>query len=229
MEKSKISKGVLTRIILTRVLPAIIVLMMIFFIPAGTFAYWEAWAYCLCLFIPMALIFTYLTINDPELLERRMKMREKVKEQKTIITASYPGFLLAFILPGFDHRFGWSNVSPAIVVLSLFCFLVGYGFFFYVLRTNSYASRVIEVAADQKVISTGPYAIVRHPMYMSVLMMYLFSPLALGSYWAMIPMILVIPVLVARILNEEKVLEKDLPGYQEYIEKVKFRLIPKFW
>ncbi len=223
------SKGALIRIVLTRAIPAFIILPLMFFLPAGTFDYWEAWAYCLCIFIPMALIFTYLIINDPELLERRMKMREKVKEQKLIIKVSYLVFILAFLLPGFDHRFGWSNVPPAVVILSLFCFLVGYGFFFFVLRENSYASRVIEVANGQKVISTGPYAIVRHPMYMSSMMMYLFSPLALGSYWALIPMLLIIPILVARILNEEKVLEKDLPGYQEYMEKVKYRLIPKFW
>lgn len=229
MKKSSISRVALTGLVLTRAIPAFIILPLMFFLPAGTFNYWEAWVYCLCLFIPMAFIFTYLLINDPELLERRMKMREKVKEQKLIIKISYLVFVLTFLLPGFDHRFGWSKVPPAIVFLSLFCFLVGYGFFFFVLRENSYASRVIEVANGQKVISTGPYAIVRHPMYMSSMMIYLFTPLALGSYWALIPTLLIIPILVARILNEEKVLVKELPGYLEYTREVKYRLIPTFW
>lgn len=229
MEKSTMSKGALVRMVLMRAIPAIIILMMIFFIPAGTFAYWKAWAYCLCLFIPMLIIFTYLIINDPELLERRMKFREKEKEQKSIIKASYPLFLLAFILPGLDHRFGWSHVPVFVVILSLICFIAGYLFFFFVLRANSFASRVIEVAENQKVISTGPYAIVRHPMYLGTLVMYLFSPLALGSYWALIPIISFVPFIIARILNEEKVLLKELPGYLEYTQKVKYHLVPMIW
>jgi protein-S-isoprenylcysteine O-methyltransferase Ste14 len=158
-----------------------------------------------------------------------MKMREREKEQSLIVTLSYPVILLAFILPGLDHRFGWSHVPPAVVILSLLCFLVGYGLFFMVLRQNSFASRVIEVTENQKVISTGIYGIVRHPMYMSILIIYLFSPLALGSYWAVIPALFMIPVLVARINNEEKVLLRDLPGYGEYMQKVKYRFIPKGW
>ena len=229
MKNRSFSKGELTRLVLTRAVPAFIILPLLFFVPAGTFNYWEAWVYIISLLIPMTAVFIYLIKNDPELLERRMKLKEKEKEQKLIIKASYPVFLLAFILPGLDHRFGWSNVSPAVVILALFCYFVGYILFFLVLRANSYASRVIEVAVDQKVISTGPYAIVRHPMYLSMLMIYLFSPLALGSYWAMIPALLVIPVLIARILNEEKVLIKELPGYEEYTHKVRSRLFPKGW
>lgn len=224
MEKKR-----LILLVFSRLIPAIIILPLIFFLPAGTFNYWEAWAYLACLFIPMLLVFLYLVKNDPQLLERRMKMKEEKKDQKLIIKLSYPAFLFSFLLPGFDHRFGWSNAPAAVVILALFCFLVGYGLFFLVLRQNSYASRIIEVADQQKVIKTGMYAIVRHPMYMSVLIIYLFSPLALGSYWSVIPALFIIPVLVARIISEEKILIKELPGYEEYTKEVKYRFIPKGW
>ncbi len=229
MENIQKPNNMATRLILTKVIPAIVAMLIVIFLPAGTFNYWEGWAYLLSLMVPMAFIFAYLIKNDPGLLERRMKFREREKEQSLIVTLSYPVILLAFILPGLDHRFGWSHVPPAVVVLALLCFLVGYGLFFMVLRQNSYASRVIEVSESQKVISTGMYAIVRHPMYMSILIIYLFSPLALGSYWAVIPALFMIPVLVARINNEEKVLLRDLPGYAEYMQKVKYRFIPKGW
>ena len=213
MENIQKSNNMATRLILTKVIPAIVAMMIVIFLPAGTFNYWEGWAYLLSLMIPMAFVFSYLIKNDPGLLERRMKFREKEKEQSLIITLSYPVILLAFILPGLDHRFGWSHVPPPSWYPCFIVFLVGYGLFFMVLRQNSYASRVIEVSESQKVISTGMYAIVRHPMYMSILIIYLFSPLALGSYWAVIPALFMIPVLVARINNEEKVLLRDLPGY----------------
>jgi protein-S-isoprenylcysteine O-methyltransferase Ste14 len=229
MENIQKSDSFISRLILTKVIPAIIVMLIVIFLPAGTFNYWEGWAYFFSLMIPMVFVFNYLIKNDRGLLERRMKFREKEKEQSLIVTLSYPVILLAFILPGLDHRFGWSHVPPIVVILALFCFLVGYGLFFMVLRQNSYASRVIEVAEDQKVISTGMYGIVRHPMYMSTLIIYLFSPLALGSYWAVIPALFIIPVLAARIMNEEKVLRNNLPGYEEYMQKVKYRFIPKGW
>jgi protein-S-isoprenylcysteine O-methyltransferase Ste14 len=229
MENIKKPNNLVATLILTKVIPAIIVLIIIIFLPAGTFKYWEGWAYLLSLMVPMVFVFNYLIKNDPGLLERRMKFKEREKEQSLIVTLSYPVILLAFILPGLDHRFGWSHVPPVVVILALLCFLVGYGLFFMVLRQNSYASRVIEVTENQKVISTGMYGIVRHPMYMSILIIYLFSPLALGSYWAVIPALFMIPVLVARINNEEKVLLRDLPGYDDYMQKVKYRLIPKGW
>jgi len=229
MKDQSASKKELILLVLSRLIPAIIIIPLMFFLPAGTFDYWEAWVYLLCLFIPMALIFVYLLKKDPQLLERRMKMREKEKDQKLIVKLSYPALLLSFLLPGFDHRYGWSDVPAAVVILALFCFLVGYGLFFLVLRQNSYASRIIEVADQQKVIKTGMYGIVRHPMYMSVLIIYLFSPLALGSYWAVIPALFIIPVLVARIITEEKILKKELPGYEDYVKEVKYRFIPKGW
>jgi len=217
------------KMVYARLLVVIPVLLAMFFLPAGTFAYWEAWAYLAILFIPMFFVLTYLLKNEPELLERRMRMREKEAKQKLIIKLSYPYFLLAFLLPGFDKRFEWSNVPVVVVIAADILVLLGYGMIFLVFRENRYASRIIEVEQEQKVISSGPYAIVRHPMYLGVSIMYIFSPLALGSYWAMIPSLLIIPLLVVRIRNEESVLVRELKGYQEYLQKTKYRLFPGIW
>ena len=156
-------------------------------------------------------------------------MREREAEQKLIIKLSYIPFLLAFLLPGFDKRFGWSNVPVGVVVIGDILVLLGYGIVFLVFRENRYASRIIEVEQGQTVIRSGPYAMVRHPMYLGSLLLYSLSPLALGSYWAMIPAILIIPIIVARIRNEESVLARDLNGYQEYMQKTCYRLIPGIW
>jgi protein-S-isoprenylcysteine O-methyltransferase Ste14 len=212
-----------------RLLVSILVLIALFFLPAGTFAYWEAWVYLAILFIPMVFVFVYLLKTDPELLERRLRTREKEGAQKRIIKLSYFYFLLAFLLPGFDRRWGWSTVPLDIVIVADLLVVLGYGIFALVLRENRYASRIIEVEQEQKVISSGPYRIVRHPMYLGMLLMYLFSPLALGSYWAVIPSALIIPLLVARIRNEERVLMRDLKGYPDYIQKTKYRLVPGIW
>ena len=229
MSNSQSSQSELIRMVFVRFLGAILVLSAVFFLPAGTFAYWEAWVYLAILFIPMLFVVIYLLKNDRELLARRMKMREREAEQKLIIKLSYIPFLLAFLLPGFDKRFGWSNVPVGVVVLADILVLLGYGIVFLVFRENRYASRIIEVEQEQTVISSGPYAIVRHPMYLGSLLLYILSPLALGSYWAMIPAILIIPIIVARIRNEESVLARDLNGYQEYMQKTGYRLIPGIW
>ena len=225
----KNSKEKLKATVSIRLLSGFIVLSIIFFLPAGSVAYPEAWAYMSTLFIPMIFVFIYLIKKEPELLARRMKMKEKEKEQKLIIKLSYIPFLIAFLLPGFDKRFGWSNVPVAVVVISDILVLISYGVFFVVLKENPYASRIVEVESEQRVITSGPYAIVRHPMYSVVLLMYILSPLALGSYWAVVPMVFVIPVIIARILNEEKVLKRDLDGYEEYTRKTRYRIIPGIW
>ena len=229
MDNTQSSRGELIRMVFVRILVIIPVLSAMFFLPAGTFAYWEAWVYLAVLLIPLSLVLSYLLKNDPELLERRMRMREKEAEQKLIVKLAYIPFLLAFLLPGFDKRFEWSSIPIAVVILSDIVVLLGYGTVFLVFRENRYASRIIEVEQEQKIISSGPYAVVRHPMYLGELLMYIFSPLALGSYWAMIPAILILPVFVARIWNEESVLARDLKGYREYLQKTKYRLIPGIW
>ncbi len=177
------------------------VMALIIILPSGKWDYWQGWMYIATLFIPMFFMFAYLLKNDPALLERRMRMRERESIQRKIISLSYIYFLLAFILPGLDVRFGWSNMPPLISILANVFVFAGYMVFFWVLVTNSFTSRVIEVEANQKVISSGPYALVRHPMYTGVLIMYLASPAALGSYWALLPAILIVPLLIARIYN----------------------------
>lgn len=222
-------KRQLARITYSRFIMAIPVLGLMFFLPAGTFNYWEAWAYLAILFTPMFFVMQYLLKNDPALLERRMRTKEKAGEQSLIIKLSYVYFLVVFLFPGFDKRFGWSNVPIWMILIADTLVLLGYITVIFVFRENSYASRTVEVDQDQKVIDTGPYAIVRHPMYSGLTMLYVLSPLALGSYWALIPAMLIIPLIVARILSEEEILAKELAGYTEYQQKVRYRLIPFVW
>jgi protein-S-isoprenylcysteine O-methyltransferase Ste14 len=219
----------LGRTVFLRAALALPIMVLIIIGPAGRWDYWQGWMYILILVTPMFFMFAYLLKNDPALLERRMRMREKEVVQRKIISLSYLYFLVAFILPGLDVRFGWSKVPPFVSITADVLVFAGYMIFFWVLVTNSFVSRVVEVESNQRVISTGPYALVRHPMYMGVIIMYLASPFALGSYWAVLPAVFVIPLLIARIYNEEQVLVRDLPGYQEYTQKVAFRLIPGLW
>jgi protein-S-isoprenylcysteine O-methyltransferase Ste14 len=200
-----------------------------FFVPAGTFRYWQAWTYMAILGIPMLCFVAHLMNKEPELLERRMRTREKERRQKTIISLSLPVFIAVLLIPGLDRRFGWSAVPLVIVIMAEIIVLAGYGLGLLVMRENRYASRVIEVEENQKVITTGPYAVIRHPLYLSGLIIYLFSPLALGSFWALLPASLLIFVYGARIRNEEKVLAEKLPGYLEYLQRVKYRLLPGIW
>lgn len=202
---------------------------LMLFLPAGSLNYWQAWIYCGVLFIPMIFVVFYFLKKDPELLERRMRMKEKEEKQKTIIKIGYILFFIGFIIPGLDYRYQWSNVPLYLVISANAIVFLGYIFVFFVLRENSYASRIIEVEIGQKVITTGPYAIVRHPLYLGVLMMYLFTPLALGSYWAMVFFLPLLPLIIARLLNEEEMLLKELPGYKEYCQKTRYHLIPFIW
>ena len=190
MSNTQISQAELIKMVIVRFLGASLVLSAMIFLPAGTWAYWEAWVYLAILFIPMLFVLIYLLKNEPELLVRRMRLREKEEQQKLIIKLSYIPFLLAYLLPGFDKRFGWSNVPVWVVVVADILVLLGYGLIFLVFRENRYASRIVEVEQGQTVISSGPYAVIRHPMYLGALLLYVLSPLALGSYWAMIPAVL---------------------------------------
>lgn len=202
---------------------------LIIILPAGRWDYWQGWMYIATLFIPMFFVLAYFIKNDPALLERRMRMREKESAQRKIIAVSYLYFLVAFILPGLDVRFGWSNVPALVSILANLVVFAGYMIFVWVMTVNSFLSRTVQVDAGQTVVSTGPYAIVRHPMYFGVSLMYIASPLALGSYWALIPALVIVPLLAARILNEEEVLLRELAGYAAYRQKVKYRLLPGIW
>ena len=158
-----------------------------------------------------------------------MHTQEREPQQKWASLLTTAWFLLVFLIPGFDRRFGWSSVPAGIVLAADALVFLGYVLIFAVLRENSYASRVVEVEQGQKVISSGPYSIVRHPLYLGTVVMFTLTPLALGSYWGLIPTPLILPLLAARLLNEEQVLAKELPGYTEYMQKVRFRLIPGIW
>ena len=224
VDKAKLSRKIFFLLFLIVVLYSIL-----FFIPAGTFDYWQAWMYLILLILMMSAMSIFLIKTDPELLQRRMQYSERRKEQKRLIFWSYPLFVLIFIMPGFDQRFGWSNLSPGISIIAEVLVVIAYGFVALVFRENSYTSRIIEVAPDQKVIDTGPYALMRHPMYVGMLLMYFATPLALGSWVAFLVAPLMIPVIVIRIKDEEKTLLEELPGYREYTQKVKYRLIPGVW
>ena len=223
------SREQLLKVVAGRIIMIIPMLMLFFFLPAGTWNYWQAWVYMGVLITPMFFAMIDLIKKDPELLERRMRLREKRSEQRLIIKVSLVFFLLAFILPGFDRRFGWSDVPVGLVIASDICILIGYLIIFRVMQINTFASRVIEVASEQKVIDTDLYSIVRHPMYVGAILLYVASPLALGSYWAVLPAIVIIPIIVVRIKDEEAALDKDLAGYLEYKQRTKYRLIPFIW
>ncbi len=228
MERGTASRDLIIKAV-SRYAMGMLALGVMFFLPAGTLRYWQAWVYMAILFTPMAFLMRYLLKHNPELLERRLQMQERKARQKRIIEVSLFVFLAAFLLPGFDRRFGWSHVHPAVVLAADLIVLIGYGLFVLVLKENRYAARTVEVEAGQKVIQTGPYRVVRHPMYLATLLIYLFSPLALGSYWALIPMLAYPAILVARIRNEERLLLQELEGYGEYMDKVRYRLIPGVW
>ena len=206
-----------------------IIFGLIILISAGTFNYWQVYLYITILIVPMIFVLVYFLKNDPGFLERRTRAKEKEKEQLIIQIVFSLVFLSGFILPGLDKRFGWSEVSSIIVILADIVILLGYLLIFFVFKQNSYASRIVEVEKDQEIITTGLYSIVRHPMYIGVIIMYVPTPIALGSYWGLIPMSTIPLALIFRILNEEKVLRKDLPGYKEYCQKTKYRLIPYIW
>jgi len=214
---------------LVRYLSSLVVISVMLFLPAGTLEFWNAWLYAAALYIPMLFAWIYLTIKDPALLEKRFKTKEKEKTQKAYVILSIVAFVLTFIIPGFDFRYHWSAVPLWLVILSTLLMLGGYIMFFVVMKQNSYASRVIEIQQGQRVIDTGLYSVVRHPMYTAAIIIYGFSPLILGSFYALIPMLFIPALLVMRILNEEKVLTRDLPGYPEYMKRVRFRMIPYVW
>jgi len=214
---------------IARFVSGIVVIGACLFWPAGTLNYWQAWTWLAALFIPMGVSLAYLIRRDPALLERRTRTNETRPEQRLIIAASTLYFLVIFLLPGFDKRYGWSQVPVWLVLLADLGVVAGYGLYILVLQTNSYASRVIEVEQGQQVISTGPYALVRHPMYLGMILLMSATPLALGSFWAFLPSLGLIPLLAIRAKDEEKLLMKELTGYREYMQKTRYRLFPGIW
>jgi len=207
----------------------VVLLGVLLFVPAGTLAWPQAWLLLGILFIPMLCVGLVMLKKNPELLKKRLNAKEKQDEQKDVVRISGLLFLAAFILAGLNYRFGWIILPAWISWVAAVLFLLAYGLYAEVMRENTYLSRIIEVQENQKVIDTGLYGIVRHPMYMSTLFLFLAMPLVLGSLISFLVMLLYIPVIARRIRNEEQVLEKGLEGYTEYKQKVKYKVIPFIW
>jgi len=204
------------------------------FIPAGSLRFWQGWAWLAVFFIPVSFFFLYLYRHDRPLLERRMKMKEEAGEQKLFQIFASLIFFPAFVLAGFDHRFGWSRtylrpVPLWLTLLSLVLVIGSFFLIFWVMRVNSFASRTIQVEAGQTVVSTGPYHFVRHPVYSALGILFIVTPLALGSFVVLPGFVLLIPVFIYRLLSEEKILRKELPGYPEYCLRTRFRVVPLVW
>jgi protein-S-isoprenylcysteine O-methyltransferase Ste14 len=209
-----------------------VVMGLLLFVPAGTIHYWQAWVY-LSIFTGASVLTTlYLIRKDPALLERRMSggpTAEKRPTQRFIMLCTSIGFIALLVVPAFDHRFGWSNVPLCVVLVGDLLVAVGFALIFRVYRENTFSSATIEVIEGQQIISTGPYAIVRHPMYASAFLYLIGTPLALGSYWGLLPIAAMMPFLIWRLLDEERLLAAELPGYSDYQKKVRFRLVPGIW
>ena len=207
----------------------LILVGLLLFLPAFTFNYPGAWLFIGLLFIPMFIMGIVMLIKAPKLLEKRLNNKEKEKTQKGVIALSGLIFPIGFVLSALDFRFAWSEVPTWLVTFASALFLIGYIMYAEVMRENAYLSRTVEVQADQKVISTGLYGVVRHPMYLATLFMFLPLPLILGSLWGLIPFGIYPIIIVIRIINEEKVLTEGLSGYKEYKNKVKYRILPFIW
>lgn len=214
---------------LTKYILGLILVGALLFLPAWTINYPGAWLFIALLFVPMLFMGIALFAKAPALLEKRLNNKEKEKTQQGVIALSGLMFPIGFVLSALDFRFGWSNVPLWLVTVASVLFLVGYGMYAEVMRENAYLSRTVEVQENQTVISTGLYGVVRHPMYLATLLMFLPLPLILGSFWGLIPFSLYPAIIILRILSEEKLLTKELLGYDEYKSKTKYRLIPFIW
>lgn len=207
----------------------VLIIGLLLFIPANTIYYWNGWLFMGLLFVPMFIAGIILMIKNPELLRKRLNAKEKENEQKQVIAVSGLMFLLGFIFAGLNYRYNWIVIPNIVVIISSILFILAYILYAEVLRENTYLSRTIEVQENQKVIDTGLYGIVRHPMYAVTILLFLTIPLILGSIISFL-IFLIYPIVIAkRIKNEEKVLEKDLIGYSEYKKKVKYKVIPFIW
>jgi protein-S-isoprenylcysteine O-methyltransferase Ste14 len=206
-----------------------IVVCLLLFLPAGSFKFREAWIYSIVILVPMFMTVVYLSIKDPALLERRLRMKEKEEHQKKVTQFFRLPVVLGFLIPGFDYRFNWSDVPTSMVMVANGMVFLSYLWVFFVFRENSYTSRIVEVEKGQRVIATGPYSVVRHPMYLGMSILFLSTPVALGSWWGLIVFGLLPVVLIYRIYHEERLLLKELSGYEEYCQKTPYRLIPFIW
>jgi protein-S-isoprenylcysteine O-methyltransferase Ste14 len=213
-------------------LPSAIVAIL--FIPAGTWSFWQGWAFFVSLVVPAIGVYAYFWKHDPQVVERRLQTKEHVREQRMLMRLAKPLFAVLLTIPGFDHRWGWSRallgaVPPWISLLSLAMVCGAFLGIFWVVNVNRFAATTIQVEVGQKVISSGPYRFIRHPMYSASMVLWLCTPLALGSWVSLPAFALLTPIYVFRLLNEEKVLREQLPGYSEYCLHTRYRMIPCVW
>ena len=214
---------------LVKYISGLVLVGLFLFLPAGSFDYTGAWTFLGLLFIPMLILGIVLFIKSPELLEKRLSAKEKEGTQRGVVALSAFIFIGGFILAGLDNRFGWTDMPTWLIIVFSVIFLISYALYAEVMRENVYLSRTIEVQEGQKVIDTGLYGIVRHPMYTVTVILFLSIPIILGSWWSFFCFLYYPVLIVVRIVNEEKVLEEGLAGYSEYKKRVKYRLIPFIW
>lgn len=207
----------------------VILVSLLVFVPAGTLNYWNGWLLIGLLFIPMFLAGIIMMIKSPNLLKSRLNVKEKEKEQKEVVTLSGLMFLIGFVLAGLNYRYDWIELPNIVIIISVIIFIISYITYAEVLRENAFLSRTIEVQEEQKVIDTGLYKIVRHPMYTVTIFLFLSMPLILGSLISFIIFLAYPFIIIKRLNNEEQVLEKELKGYKDYKNKVKYKLIPFIW
>ena len=216
----------------TGLLFLLLVMAALLFVPAWTLDYWQAWMFLAVYFAASLAITLYLMKKDPKLLKRRMSggpTAEKEPAQRIIMSLASLGFIGLLVLPALDHRFAWSHMESYVALGGDGLLVLGWLAIFFVFKENTFTSATIELAPDHKVISTGPYALIRHPMYAGALVMLAGMPIALGSWWGLLLIVAMMPALIWRLLDEEKFLARNLPGYVEYQRKVRYRLIPLVW
>ena len=214
---------------LTKFLLGVIIFGLLIFLPAGSFQYWQGWLMMWVLFLPIPFAGISMLLNNPELLRKRLSAKEEQKEQKWVVALSTAIFVAAFVVAGLNWRFQWLLLPEWAVWAAAAAYLLGYNLYAVVLRENTYLSRTVEVQEDQKVIDTGLYGIVRHPMYTATIILFLSMPLVLASPISFLIMLFYIPLIAKRIRNEEAVLEQGLKGYSEYKQRVKYKVLPYIW
>ena len=207
----------------------VVIIGILLFVPAGSFGFWQGWLLMGILFVPMFVAGLIMMKRSPDLLRKRLSTKEEQSEQKTVLLLSGFMFIAAFVVAGLNFRFGWLTLPNWIPILFAVVFLLTYALYAEVMRENAYLSRTVEVQENQQVVDTGLYGIVRHPMYMTTLLLFLSMPLVLGSVISFLIMLLYLPIITKRMRNEEQVLAEGLPGYAEYMKKIKYRVIPFIW
>ncbi len=211
---------------ITKATLGFLLLGALLFLPAGTFSYPAAWLFLALLFVPMVIAGFILLAKSPRRLARRLEAKEKTGRQRVVVMLSGLLFIACFILCGLDFRYGWSALPDSVTIAAMILFLLSYGLYAEVIRENEFLARTVQVEEGQKVIDSGLYGIIRHPMYLATVFLFLSMPLILGSMYGFLVMLLYLPVMIIRIFGEEKLLKKELPGYEKYCKKVRYRLLP---